>query len=147
MKGVGDAPPEQKSLFWGDGSDGLSSKPSCVPPLCTKEAAANALLHKALKVFNGLGARWRVKRNRNANPENWWNINIFRHEIRRRTRAQQCSAEIMAHYQMGLGHKKIAALMGLSSGAVYRVIKAETSQRPVSRPRRPGSTQQLRAEI
>lgn len=107
------------------------------------EAGTLDLVETALASLSGFKPDWRVKRNRNENPEKWWNFNILSEAIKQRSPAQQRSAEILARYQSGQSGKKIAAALGLSHGAVYRVIDAASA----TKTRTPGRVQQMRTEI
>lgn len=88
-------------------------------------------------------SKWRVKQNRNANPENWWEIKILSSDLKLVSPAQKRSAEIIACYQRGQSGRKIAVAMGLSESAVYRVIDAASA----TKKRTPGRVQQLKAKI
>ena len=67
--------------------------------------------------------KWPVKRNRNENSENIWNINILRSSLKSPTPAQRQSEVILALHSEGFGHKRIAKKLGLSRQSVYRILK------------------------
>lgn len=84
-----------------------------------------------------------MRRNRNENPENCWEIMILRSELRQLSPAQQLSADIIALYQRGQSQKKIAAALGVGHGSVNRIIAAAN----ITRKRTPGAVQQQTTEI
>lgn len=64
-----------------------------------------------------------MKRNRNENLDNHWQISILRTEFEQAS-IQQLSDRILALYRGGLTQKEIANELRIGSTSVYRAIRA-----------------------
>ncbi|MGO4838036.1 helix-turn-helix domain-containing protein, partial [Rhizobiaceae sp. 2RAB30] len=65
---------------------------------------------------------WRVKRNKNENPENMWQFNILRQAVTNAGTAQVAGEDMKKLYEGGMSVPRVAEMMGISESTVYRVL-------------------------
>jgi DNA-binding CsgD family transcriptional regulator len=77
---------------------------------------------------------WRVKRNKNENPENIWQFNVLRRVLTIAGTAQVAGEDMKNLYERGMSVPRVAEIMGVSESTVYRVLTmAKTKMRKPGR--------------